>query len=158
MAGYYNPYNFYQNSTPIMGGAGFTPYNGYSYVPQPQQSQVMEGMKWVEGEVGAKAFQMPQNWPANQPIPLWDSTDTVIYLKSWGPMGVPNPMQVLHYTMPDQQAPQLPAQTEQQVSSASAPNYVTKEDFDALRNEMKEVLAKLNANKNQRYKQEENHG
>lgn len=152
MAGYYNPYNFYQNYP------SYTP-NAYS-TAMPMQNQQMplqsntKPMEWVEGEVGAKAFQMPVGLPANQPIPLWDSTDTVIYLKSWSPMGFPNPIQKIHYTMPEQQS----ALPEQQMSSESAQNYVTKEDFDSFRNEMKDILAKLNTNKNQRYKQEENHG
>lgn len=100
MPNYYNPYNFYpasymQNMYPQMQ----QPVQ-QSFAQAPQQGPKM--MEWVEGEVGAKAFQMPMGWPANSPIPLWDSTDTVIYLKSWGPMGIPNPMQKLRYEMPEQ--------------------------------------------------------
>lgn len=63
---------------------------------QPQQSQ---GLIWVDGEVGAKAFQMPAGWPANTPIALWDTNDTVIYLKSINQMGMPNPLQKAHYQL-----------------------------------------------------------
>ena len=86
MPNYYNPYNFYPvGYANQMGYTGMqTPQmmSGQSYAAQPgaQQPKIME---WVEGEVGAKAYQMPAGWPANQPIPLWDSTDTIIWLKSY---------------------------------------------------------------------------
>ena len=65
------------------------PYNGYMSYQQPQQSysQNVKYMEWVEGEVGAKAFQMPVGYVPNTPIPLWDSTAHKIYLKSWDMMG-----------------------------------------------------------------------
>ena len=64
-----------------------------------QQNQNGMGIKWVDGEVGAKAFQMPAGWPPNQPIDLWDTNDTVIYLKSINPMGMPNPLQKARYEL-----------------------------------------------------------
>ena len=142
MPNYYNPYNFY----PV----NYANQMGYSAMPMQQNQQsyasapVQQGpkmMEWVEGEVGAKAFQMPNGWPANSPIPLWDSTDTVIYLKSWGPMGIPNPLQKLRSEMPDQQNQALlmngnsGAQGNQQDMS----QYVTKQDFEQLRNEIRSM-------------------
>jgi hypothetical protein len=146
MPNYYNPYNFY----PV----GYANQMGYSGMQMPQaqpvmqQSQAMQpqikAMEWVEGEVGAKAFQMPQNWPANQPIPLWDSTDTIIWLKSWGPMGIPNPMQKLKYEMPEQQQSQAllmngqsGAQEPQQLPDMS--NFATKDDINMLREEVRQM-------------------
>ena len=67
-----------------------------SYTPQPAQTQ---GLQWVDGEVGAKAYQMPAGWPANTPIALWDTNDTIIYLKSINPMGMPNPIQKAYYQL-----------------------------------------------------------
>lgn len=147
MPNYYNPYNFY----PVQ----YANQMGYSAMPAqqvvPQQSMAvqppqMKAMEWVEGEVGAKAFQMPQGWPANQPIVLWDSTDTVIWLKSWGPMGIPNPMQKLKYVMPDQQNQAL-LQAGQNVSGSAEPaapqidtsNFATKDDIASLREEVRQM-------------------
>ena len=149
MAGYYNPYNFYQNNYPNANNMSFSPYN-----------TTLKPMEWVEGEVAAKAYQMPAGLPANQPIPLWDSTDTVIYLKSWSPMGFPNPLQKLRYEMPEQQQT-LPGQSGN-VQNSPAPenqngtNYVTKDDFEYFRNELREIKEALSRQnmKNQRYKQE----
>lgn len=46
-----------------------------SYAPQAQA----QGIVWVDGEVGAKAYQIPAGQPANSPVPLWDTNDTVIW-------------------------------------------------------------------------------
>lgn len=159
MPNYYSPYNFYPATYPVMGGASFSPY--VSNTPaMPQQSYTqpnpLKAMEWVEGEVGAKAFQMPPGWPANQPIPLWDSTETVIYLKSWSPGGFPNPMQKLRYEMPETQ-PQPMLQ-----SGATSPEYVTKEDLKALREEIQSmrdsVMNRRNQNGSSNNGQQQNKG
>lgn len=66
---------------------------------QPAQPQQPQGLIWVDGEVGAKAYQLPAGWPANTPLALWDTNDTVIYLKSTNQMGMPNPLQVARYEL-----------------------------------------------------------
>lgn len=162
MAGYYNPYAFYPNYQAPQNTAPSYMNSGYQ-MPMTQNtptvSQTIRPMEWVEGEVGAKAFQMPNGWYPNQPIPLWDSTDTIIYLKSWSQMGIPNPLQKIHYTLPDQQSQQmLPAQSGQTEETATS-NFVTKDDFDAFKTELKEMLKNQNGGRTQqRYKQEDNHG
>ena len=72
----------YQNNFSY-GGIGQQMYPQYqSQMQQPVQQQPLQnsniGLKWVDGEVGAKAYQMPAGWPANQPIALWDSNDCII--------------------------------------------------------------------------------
>ena len=153
MPNYYNPYNFYP--------ATYANQMGYSGMPMQQMSQmpqqnyatpVQQGpkmMEWVEGEVGAKAFQMPNGWPANSPIPLWDSTDTVIYLKSWGPMGIPNPMQKLRYEMPEQQNQAMlmsgnSSGNEGQSGHPDMSQYVTKQDLENIKKEMMTTLSSMN--------------
>lgn len=147
MPNYYSPYNFYPASYPIMGQASFAPYaNPQLQMPQQSFAQPQSGpkmMEWVEGEVGAKAYQMPNGWPANSPIPLWDSTDTVIWLKSWGPMGIPNPMQKLRYDMPEQQNQQMlmngvsGQSGNTQISDMC--QYVTKQDFEELKKDLRDM-------------------
>lgn len=159
MPNYYNPYNFYPVS--------YANQMGYSGMPQQaqmpmQQSFAQQGasqgpkiMEWVEGEVGAKAYQMPNGWPANSPIPLWDSTDTVIWLKSWGPMGIPNPMQKLRYEMPEQQNQALLTAGNSGSTNAGGNNnqqdmsqYVTKQDLENIRKEMMNALSTASNNNN----------
>ena len=147
MPAYNNPY-YGPTYGQVSYNGGYVPQQSYtpiqmpaqqSYTPAPvQQPKVME---WVEGEIGAKAFQMPAGWPANTPIPLWDSTDTVIYLKSWSPMGIPNPMQKLRYEMPEQQNQALLSGSvgNGQSGNLDMSQYVTKQDFDQLRNEIRQM-------------------
>lgn len=155
MPNYYNPYNFYPASyAPVVGQASFAPY---SASPMPQaasmpQSQ-LRSMEWIDGEVSAKAYAMPPGWPANQPLPLWDSTDTVIYVKSWSPLGVPNPMQILRYTIetPGQTLATMP-QTQSGSMEPAQSDYVTKADFDNMMNEfqnLKESMASMLSRRNQ---------
>lgn len=153
MPNYYNPYNFYPVQYANQMG-----YSGMNMAPQapammPQQSMAqqpqLKAMEWVEGEVGAKAFQMPAGWPANQPIPLWDSTDTIIWLKSWGPMGIPNPMQKLKYVMPEQQSQNYlmsgnvgndqNANMSGNTEHHDVSNFATKDDITSLREEIRNM-------------------
>ena len=154
MPNYYNPYNLYPVS--------YANQMGYSAVPNMMQNQMpvqqsfappqasapqQRGIEWVEGEIGAKAYQIPQGWPANTPIPLWDSTDTVIYLKSVNQMGVPNPMQKLHYTMENQETQTLMSGNQEThtgngLSGTEQPDmskFVTKDDLDSLREEIRSL-------------------
>ena len=145
--GYYMP-NLYGQQPYVQPMNMPIPQQSYSPPPQ-QQSQPVQGIIWVDGEVGAKAFQMPQGWPAGTPIPLWDTNDTVIYLKSMNQMGMPNPLSKIHYTLEENKNQSvLPSG---QMSGAPAPdmqNYVTKSDFEQMKNELKEML-KQNQNGSQ---------
>lgn len=140
--GYYMP-NFYYNPTNPMT-APVPAQMQQSYAPASSQQQ---GIIWVDGEVGAKAFQMPSGWPVGTPIPLWDSNDTVIYLKSINQMGMPNPLQKLHYTMEEQK--NLPSG---QISGSQMPegsNFATKDDLEQTKTELKEWIQQTMAQTNQ---------
>lgn len=115
---------------------------------QPQQTRV--GIEWVDGEVGAKAFQLPAGWPANAPMPLWDTNDTVIYLKSINQMGMPNPLQKVRYTMEDQ--PKMSAAMSSQAAlpasdmTHSMPDmseYVRKDELAQMKEELKAAITSV---------------
>lgn len=126
-------------------------YPNYYYVQSPNQYQnqqsytnSVKAMEWVEGEVGAKAYQMPVGWPVNTPIPLWDSIEKKIYLKSWNQMGMANPLQELDYEIKDN--PMLMSG-----SSYDMSQYITKNDFNELKQEIKslsETIANMQPSKN----------
>lgn len=135
--GYYMPN--YGNTNPY-----YQPIPQQSYASAPQQQNV-QAIQWVDGEVGAKAYRMPQGWPAGTPIPLWDSNDTVIYLKSMNQMGMPNPLQRIHYTMDEQQmlpSGQMSGSTEQK----NQQNFATKDDLETMKKELLEQLQQANQN------------
>lgn len=108
----------------------------YPYQQQSYANNNFEPMKWVDGEVGAKAFQMPTGWPINTPIALWDSTEKKIFLKSWNQMGMANPMQELDYTIKEQPNPMLL----ENMSGKDMAQYATKHELEELRNEIHNLV------------------
>ena len=151
MPNYYNPYNLYPVSYANQMGYNMAPM--VPQIPVGQQAfapatQQQDDMKWVEGELGAKMFQMPQNWPANKVIMLWDSTDTNIFLKSWGPMGIPNPIQKLHYTMENSVSEQQKLPNVQEAPALDMSQYATKADLERILNE---IRSSSNNNGNNNY-------
>lgn len=129
-----------------------TSYQPQSYMPQqpqpqPQISQAqMSGMCWVDGEVGAKAQQIPPGWDITKPFPMWDTNDQVIYLKSFNAMGMPNPLTKLHYTIEEQQSRQAPMMSTQAAlpsNGASQPDmseFVKKADLEKMKEELKAAI------------------
>jgi len=147
MPQYYNPYNMIYPASyqPVVGQASFAPYNNQPQMPAPVQN-TPKVMEWVEGEIGAIAFQMPNGLAPNTAIPLWDSKDTNIYLKSWNQMGMANPIQKLHYTIEDEHIPVLPGNTNQQSGSMSGNDmsqYVTKTDLEQLKEELQNSISSM---------------
>ena len=78
-------------------------YNGYPATYQPvypvqgtqyQQPQQQNGIIWVSGEAGAKAYMVAPN----NTVQLWDSESQTIYLKSADASGMPS-FKVLDYTI-----------------------------------------------------------
>lgn len=127
----------------------------YSQAVSPQYAQAQTsyasqqqpiGIVWVDGEVGAKAYQLPAGWPVNAPMPLWDTNDTVIYLKSTNQMGMPNPLQKVHYTMEDAPAKQqsfaAPALPDRDMSI-----YATKDDLERMKEDLKHAITSMQGTK-----------
>jgi HAMP domain-containing protein len=96
---------------------------GINYQPPmqtPPQGQ-NNGITWVSGEAGAKAYLVAPN----NTVQLWDSEAQTIYLKSADASGMPT-MKILDYTIRDAQ-PQQTTPIAQPVA-----DYVTREEFNAL--------------------------
>ena len=133
----YQPWNY--------SGVGQQMYPQYPQsMPNTQQtSQTTQtgGLIWVDGEVGAKAYQMPAGWPANTPIDLWDTNDTVIYLKSVNPMGMPNPLQKAHYTLEEYKSA-TPGRSGD--TGADMNEYVRKDELEKMKTELMEAISNVN--------------
>lgn len=97
----------------------------YQYQPaQPQQAQ-QNGIIWVSGEAGAKAYMVAPN----NTVQLWDSESQTIYLKSADASGMPS-FKVLDYTIRDSSkntANNAPVLTDDKLSS-----YATKDEINAV--------------------------
>lgn len=96
-------------------------------VPQPQQG----GINWVQGEAGAKSF----NVSAGQSVMLMDSENNVFYIKSTDASGMPLPLRIFDYT-----------ERIQNTNSISNPvdntqdKYVTKEEFETAINNINLII------------------
>lgn len=149
---------YYGNQQNFMNQPGYSSYyqapqpNYQSYLAPAAQPQIPSlGINWVDGEVGAKAFQLPAGFPAGVPIDLWDTNDKVIYLKSINPAGMPNPLQKLRYTFEDQpQTNYLPSGSSSTGNyNATNENFVTKDDLNSFKNEIREMLKPNQSGRNQ---------
>lgn len=129
---------------PMMQSAYPMAYGGQSYqtaMPMPQSfapaAPMQSNVIGVDGEVGAKAFQIPSG--ATGPIALWDTNDNVIYMRTFNSAGMPNPLKKLRY-VEEEPVQNLPAQ-----SGGMDPNqYVTKDEFASLREEIRQMSQTIN--------------
>ena len=153
----YSPYPAYPNNSYqqqySQAGAQQNPYQ-----PQPQSYSAQQqpvGIVWVDGEVGAKAYQLPAGWPANAPMPLWDTNDTIIYLKSINQMGMPNPIQKIRYTMEDQPRVAPAMQSNQAMLPGGSyqdsqhgqdmSQYVRRDELEQMKDELKNAISAASA-------------
>ena len=141
----------YQNNWGYSGvGQQMYPQYQQSAMTQPQQmsaavQQGDHGLKWVDGEVGAKAYQMPAGWPPNTPIALWDTNDTVIYLKSINPMGMPNPLQKAHYKLENYQSVSpMKSGDSEPVHTHDLSEYVKKSDLEKMKQDLMDTIGSMN--------------
>lgn len=136
-----------------VGQQVYPQYQQQSMIQQPQQVaasvQTAKGLEWVDGEVGAKAFQRPDWLPANQPIALWDTNDTLIYLKSWNPMGMPNPLQKAHYKLENyQSANPMKSGDAEPVHTQDLSEYVKKTDLEKMKQDLIDTIGSMNTSGN----------
>lgn len=134
-----------------------TPY-GYmvqtpmqSYAPAPMQPMPVMAqpmgrnsyMIQVDGEMAAKAWQIPPDMKPGDVIPLWDADGNHVYFKSLDAYGRLNPTRRARIVFEDE-TPALPENTSGTAQPAENPNYVSKSDFDSFRNEIRQMM---NANR-----------
>lgn len=106
----------------------YPPYYQPNYQPQPYNPPVMDQlaqlraqnpaqnqMIWVQGEAAAKSYLVA----AGNSVPLWDSENPIIYIKSVDYSGIPS-MRIIDYTERGKPAPTQP------------PEYVTRAEFEAF--------------------------
>lgn len=99
------------------------PFGGYGFqqIQQPMMQQPptqtnQQPMIWVQGEAGAKSYLVAPG----STVPLWDSENQTIYLKTTDQSGLPS-MRVLDYTERNNST--------RQVQSSNA---ICRDEFDKL--------------------------
>ena len=129
-AGYFNPMQ-----TPTMPNVAenqnqFTqPFQANNPVTMPQTTN---DMIWVLGQTEAESYLVAPN----NSVVLWDKSNPTIYVKSVNAQGVPS-MRILDFVERTQNVTQTP--TEHVCKCGD--NFVTKDDFNALKGEF-EALSK----------------
>ena len=121
------------------------PYNGgfpatyQQYYPQYQpqvQQQQSNSLTWVQGESGAKSYMVP----ANGTVLLMDSESDQFFLKSTDASGMPLPLRVFKYS-------EVVSQPQNQRNHvADEKVYVTKDEFEDFKREMKKMMEKEQEN------------
>lgn len=102
---------------------------GYQQVIPHQQVQT-SAIIWVQGESGAKAYPVVPN----NSVLLMDSESSVFYIKSTDNSGMPLPLRIFEYKeISNEQSTEKP-----QASTVADIEYVTREEFEARINELKE--------------------
>ena len=92
------------NSYPINYGQLFNPFNATQTMQMPQaapitpisnlsQNQANNGIIWVQGEAGAKAYPVA----AGNSLLLMDSEKQVFYIKTTDNSGMPQPLRAFSY-------------------------------------------------------------
>ena len=139
MAGYYNPQGI-PMTAPSYGYqmGGVIPAQSYAPAPmiQPAPAAQTPYMIQVDGEMAARAWQMPANAAPGTVIPIWDVDGIHVYFKSTDGFGRLNPLRKGRVVFDEQ--PALPEGT----SGAPAENsqYITKSDLDSFRNEIRQMM------------------
>ena len=117
------------------------PYNNYIpqfYQPQyslnqpvNQQSNLQNysGINWVQGENAAKSYPVA----SGQSALLMDSENPVMYIKSTDQSGMPLPLRIFDYVERTSGSKEI---------KSDNGSYVTREEFDSFRNEIKSELRK----------------
>ena len=109
----------YNNGYPV----NYSQY--YQYQPVQQTNTQQNGIIWVSGEAGAKAYMVAPN----NTVQLWDSESQTIYLKSADASGMPS-MKVLDYTIRDMA--KNTANAAPIMSDDKSSTYATKDEIRAV--------------------------
>lgn len=155
---YYGPMNMPVSGTPYgytMGqGVPATSYQVQMPMPQvqmiPPSQPMMNRNAWmisVDGEMAAKAWPTPQEMRPGDVIPLWDVDGMHVYFKSLDGYGRLNPTRKARIVFEDEM-PALPEGNSGAVrTSYDSDQVVTKQDFDAFKNEVMQALGQNRQNR-----------
>lgn len=90
-------------------------------IQQTPQQPAQNGIIWVQGEEGAKAYMVAPG----ASVLLMDSENSSFYIKSTDQSGMPMPLRIFDYT-------ERTAQRPVQAQVIPSEEYVTRAEFDAL--------------------------
>lgn len=113
--------------------------------PNPTTSN--SGLIWVQGETGAKSYLVAPN----QTVMLMDSEDNRFFLKSSDSSGMPLPLRIFRYS---EQIAGEPQKTPLNAPDTEAREFVTRDEFEALKAEINALSGKSSKGKTQQTEKE----
>ena len=132
--GFPQGYSYYQNQAPPMQLV-------QAQMPPAQNNTTDNGIIWVQGEAGARAYLVP----AGKSAMLMDSENSVFYIKTTDSSGVPNALRIFDYKERIQQ--QTPkndvAAIEQQSINNSQEYEELEKQIEVLNQKIKELEEQL---------------
>lgn len=112
----------------------FSQFGGQYQQPQPNPQPTNNGIIWVQGEEGAKAYLIARGTS----VMLMDSENSTFYLKSSDQSGMPLPLRIFDYTERTANKAAPPLQQDNTY-------FVTREEFAALEDRLNALVAKEHA-------------
>lgn len=95
-----------------------------------QQQQITNDINWVQGEADAKSRPVA----AGHSVILMDTEESVMYIKSVDPSGMPQPLRIFDYKERESQGKTADA------VSKPADDHVTREEFNQLSEKVDRLL------------------
>lgn len=133
---YQNPMfsNYMQNYTPPYQDRLAQLHSQYQQAIPQQPVSSNQGLLWVQGDAGAKAYMMAPN----ATVLLMDSEGQKFYLKSTDASGIPS-LRTFEYT----EVPPGLSQALQRRENSLDGKYVTREEYGEIQAKFKELTEKL---------------
>lgn len=125
MAYGYFPQSYYQQYY----GNQQMPQNASGFASNAQQASG-SNLIWVQGEASAKAYPVA----SGQSVILMDSEDSIMYIKSSDPSGMPQPLRVFEYKE------KTTHQNASGIASKPSEDYVSRKEFEAFRDDVRREI------------------
>lgn len=112
------------------------PQSAFQNAPQPAQI-AGNGIMWVQGEAGAKSYLVA----AGNSVLLMDSENSVFYIKSTDPSGMPLPLRIFDYSERTAQKPQAAP-----VPQFDPNQFITRQEFEQAISKLMQPKQEVTAN------------
>lgn len=103
----------------------YNPYQAYGPIPNYSPPQPDNGMIWVQGESGAKAYPVQ----SGKSVVLFDSETERFFIKTTDASGIPQPLRIFSYSETNEIEPKEP--------KIDTSNFITREEFNEAINSIK---------------------
>ena len=105
----------------------YSPPQPIQQIPQYQPQQSDNGIIWVQGEAGAKAYPIQ----SGKSVVLFDSETERFFIKSTDASGMPQPLRIFKYSETDE--------NEEKNNKIDISQFITRDEFDDLMEKIEKI-------------------